>query len=231
MKVAYAGGPLYDATRAEMPVDLRRPPIVLAFDPEPGTISLDEESYALGIRLLTGWFPREAARISVSDERGVHLGSATVGASGLAHLDIATKDLAGPGPGELRVTVEEAAVAVSPLVALVERRARVELVPATPTVRGVAEDGIAIDVDVRWRRGVVPNGSLEARLFNRDPVVGAGSVRGGKGRVVVTFSADGADRAQATLHFLPDGPWWQAGDRPWSTCCFSLRACGGARHG
>jgi hypothetical protein len=208
----YGGSPLYDPTQAEVAVDLGSPAVSLTFDPQPRTISLDEDTFSLGVRLASGWFPRDGAHLVVRDERGARLGTAAVDPSGLAHLDIATKDLAGPGRGELRVDVEGTLPVAPPtLVASIERHARVQVVPRAATATGVAEDGIPVEVAVRWARGIVPSGALEARLADHGEPVGGGTVRDGLGQVVLAFAPDGAERAKAVLRFLPDAPWWEGG--------------------
>jgi hypothetical protein len=207
MKLRFAGNRLYDATAAEVAVDLTHTPIVVTFDPEPTTISLDRPSYSVGLRIIAPGLPKIGWRVKLSDEKGRALGSADVDPDGLSRIDVPTADLEGPGLGELHANLEGAPLGVPEVVRSVERHARVELAIEDQEPGGVPEDGIVVAVRARSSRGPASGGSVEAKLGDR--TVGAAPVREGKANVAMTFGTMRATSVNAWIRYLPEAPWWE----------------------
>ncbi len=209
MKLSYQGSPLYDATDAESPVDIARPAIVLSFDPEPTVVSLDRPIYSALLRVIAPGINKNGWRVKLSDEKNRPLGSADVDPDGLCRVDVATSDLAGPGLGELRASLEVGAAPLADAAHVVERHARMDLEVEVEDDRpgGVPEDGIVVALRVRSSRGPAASGSIEAKLGDR--TVGAAVVRDGVARVAMTFASTRNTSATVSMRYLPDAPWWE----------------------
>jgi hypothetical protein len=208
MKLRFAGSRLYDATAAEVPVDLTRTPIVIAFDPEPNIVSLDRPMYSVGLRITAPGLPKMGWRVKLTDEKARSLGLADVDPDGLSRVEVPTSDLAGPGLGELHAKLEGAPLEVPEVVRAIERHAAVELVLDDPHPSGVPEDGIVVGVRARSSRGPVSLGSIEAKLGDR--TVGAAPVREGGSNVTMTFGTTRSESVTAWIRYLPEAPWWEA---------------------
>ena len=225
MKLRFDGDSFFDPASASVPVDLTRPPLAIAFDPEPRIVSLDRQALVVDVKISR---PRRAGgagtvaagiRSRLTDERGQPLGDEMSDADGRVRFEVPTENLANPGPGKLRVEVDGAATAASASIAqAIERHARVSLEPERSTAAGVPEDGIGVEVRVRWARGAVASGSVEASIA--DQSVGAAAVRDGVASIAMIFrssalpsSEGGAPARVATvaLRYLPDAPWWEPG--------------------
>ena len=211
---------LVDAARLEVPVDLALAPITLRFDPEPSTVSLDDEGASFevvasteddGVTTAAAGLP-----LALSSEAGASLGTAATNATGRARFALDAARLGAPGRGELRVAFAGANFAAAAAhAAQVERRTRVEL--AAPEAGegqlppGSPEDGIPIRVVATprcARRGCagVPTGTVEARVG--DVIVGAASLERGEARLVVTFAMPAAETTPVRLRYVPDAPWF-----------------------
>jgi hypothetical protein len=209
MKLRFGGRGLYDGTAAEIPFDLSRPAVAMAFDPEPAIVSLDRPTYSVGVRVSAPGVSKNGWRVLLTDERGHALGGADVDPDGLARVEVRTDDLAGPGTGQLSATLEGASVAGPAISHAIERHARVELEPEDANPQGVPEDGIPIAVRASSSRGTVNSGAVEVGVGQRS--VGAEVLRNGKTVVVATFGSAESRSIMAFLRYVPTAPWWEPG--------------------
>lgn len=204
--------PLLDAATADLSIDLAKRALTLRFDPPPRVLSLDRDDLFVDTAATVddGQSAPPGLFLTFTDERAQPLGSAVTDAQGRARLPVLTAKLGAPGPGALRVAfpgndqIGEASQTIP-----VERRARVTLRLEHEIAGGAPEDGVPIDVVAGDVRGGAPSGSIEARVGG--VVVGAGTLTSGRAKVVATFSAE-ASTVPVTLTYLPDAPWYQAGD-------------------
>lgn len=221
IRARFAGTKLHDAAETRAPLDAGEPRAartILRFEPPIDAIDLDRESVPISGSLRVerselvpeGSAKREGLTITLEDERGSKIAEATTGGDGRARFDAKTAALAEPGKGELRLRFDGApglakASAAIPIV----RRAEVTITLAHPLDSADPDDGVPIDVDVSGARGPVDGGVVEA-LRGVDSV-GAGTVIGGKARVIATFTIDRAGSVPLTLRYVPAAPWWRAG--------------------
>ncbi len=226
---------LVDGAAIDVAFDLALPPITLRFAPERATLSLDEERTSISV--VASADPSASPSLALdlpltlSNESGAALGTATTGASGIARFEIDGARLGPPGSGELRVTFAGNARAGGASESVrVERRALVvvdapeavsrRLPPAAP------EDGIPIQVTAALacaRRGCAGSagGVIEASVA-AEGVVGAAPLAGGLAHLVVNFAAPSSDApgdpngpggtasVPISLRYIPDAPWLTA---------------------
>ncbi len=229
-----------DGARIDLPVDLALEPVTLRFDPERLELALDEESTPIDVVASTDEDGLTAAAsnlpLSLSNEAGRVLGSATTDGAGRARF-VVPGPLFGPaGKGELRVSFAGSAQAgASSYAATVERRARVAiaLVGAPGASEGrlpLATEGEEVALAVVAKatcasRGCAgaPTGTIAVRVGEGDAsrVLGAATLTGGEARVVVTFGSPiegewtARDNALSRdvpirLDYVPDVPWFEA---------------------
>ena len=219
--------PLVDAARLDLEVDLALEPVTLRFDPEPRVVALDEEASGApagfvvvastendGVTTAAAGLP-----LTLSNEAGTLLGSATTDTSGRVRFALEAARLGPPGKGELRVSFGGSSDAgASSQTLQIERRTRVDLA-AIDAVAGVLpagspEDGVVLRARASLRcaaRGCTgtPTGTVEARVG--DTIVGAAPLAQGEARVVVTFAMPAASEVPLRLRYVPDAPWFQPG--------------------
>jgi hypothetical protein len=210
MRVHFQGSSFFEASTAEVPFDLGRPAATVTFDPEPRVVSLDRPNFNQGLRVVTLGLGRGDWHVTMRDERLKVLGSAAVGEDGYARIEARTEEMAGPGTGSLSATLDDVPLSISGATHAIERHARVDLDVEGPRAEGYSDEGIAIAVRARSVRGDVPTGVVEATIG--DQPVGAARVQGGKALVIARFGAGRAKMTTAQLRYLPDTPWWEAGD-------------------
>jgi hypothetical protein len=208
MRLRFQGGAFLERSETELPFDLGRPPVNLAFAPEPSVVSLDRPTYVQGLRVMGRNLARGDWHVTLRDERQKVLGAAAADEDGHARVEVRTEDLAGPGNGFLAAAIDN--VPLSATTHAIERHARVDLDLDDPRPTGYPDDGIAITVRVRSVRGDVPTGVVEVTVG--DQPVGAARVQAGKATVLARFGAGRAKMATAQLRYLPDTPWWEPGD-------------------
>jgi hypothetical protein len=209
VRLRFQGGAFFEASDTDVPFELGRPAMSIAFDPEPLVISLDRPTFAQGLRVARTGFPRSDLHVTLRDERQKVLGAAAFDGDGYARVEFRTEELAGPGTGALSATLDGAPLSLTPATHAIERRARVELDLEQPRPEGYPDDGIPIAVRVSSVRGEVPTGVVEITLG--DHPVGAARVQAGKALVLARFGAGRAKTATAQLRYLPDTPWWEPG--------------------
>jgi hypothetical protein len=229
-------GPI-DASRLDVPIDLSLAPVTLRFDPEPRAVHLDEDDLAGplphdrdSVRSFVAVASTEsdgvttgAAQIllSLSNESGAMLATATTDANGQARFDVPAGKLGAPGRGELRVAFAGNATAGAALhTAPIERRTHVDV--ATPDARegrlppGLPEDGVDVRVTATLRCAKLgcpgaPTGTIEVRVGDDETISGAGSLEGGEAQAVARFASQ-AEPAQLHVRYVPDAPWLQPGN-------------------
>jgi hypothetical protein len=223
---ASAGG-FVDGARIDLPVDLALEPVTLRFDPERPGISLDEESTPIDVVASTDEDGLTAAAsnlpLSLSNEAGRVLGSATTDGTGRARF-VVPGPLFGPaGKGELRVSFAGSAQAgASSYSATIERRARVAIaVVGAPEGRlPLATEGEEVAIAVVAKATCAshgcagaPTGTIAVRVGEGDAsrVLGAAPLAGGEARVVVRFAPpiEGEGGTAIRLDYVPDVPWFE----------------------
>jgi hypothetical protein len=209
MALRFEGSSLYDKTAAEIPFDLATVAITVAFDPNPSIVSLDRPVYLVWLRVTSAGVPRDGWRVVLRDENKRVVGTGPVGPDGLVRIDVPTERLGDPGRGELSAELEGAPFAARPTSHPIERHAKVELALTGPEPQGTPEDGISFEVSARSARGPVGTGSVEATIGDR--TVGAAKVRAGRAALVATFASSRETSVPASIHYLPDAPWWEPG--------------------
>ncbi len=246
---------LVDGSKLDWPLDLRLPAVAivsLAFDPERPTLSLDDPTTNLEVVAsveeegVTRGAP--GLTITVSNESGDALGDATTVGSGRALLRVESARLGRLGKGELRAAFAGGPSASPTGCSLpVERQSRVVLSVADAersdgaTVRlpvGSPEEGIHLQIIAAPRCAAAgclgsPTGAVEARVG--EAIVGAATLDHGQARLLVSFARPAASEVPLRIRYLPDAPWFLAGDdleltqplrspSPWRT--LSLGAAG-----
>lgn len=224
LRISFRGGKLYDAVEAKVRIETREAPVApvnLRFEPPVDTVDLDRESEHVtvalqidrdGARALAGDAPfeRQGLTIVLEDERGAELARAPTGGDGRAKLDVKTTSLSGPGRGALRARFDGGVRLASASVSqVIVRRAHVTLALSRPIAPARADDGVPIDVDVRWSRGPVDGGVVEA--LRAGEAVGAAAVVDGKARVIAAFAAEREGVVPLELRYVPSAPWWLPG--------------------
>jgi hypothetical protein len=229
VRLRFGGDPFHDPASIDLPADLARPALAIAFEPAPRIVSLDENTLHVDVRLYApGRAPETGielggVRLQLTDEVGRRLGGATSNADGRTHFDVSTGGLREPGPGELRVEIDGSASAFKAHASRsIERHAKVAIVAAGPTSRAALDDGLRVRLHARWARGAVPGGAIEATVGRQS--AGSATVRNGVADVTMAFDssavADSGVREGATarrvaridFHYLPDAPWWEPGE-------------------
>lgn len=217
-RLAFAGAPNIDGAQTEVHVDLSLKPLTIRFDPSPRVLALEGPPAALDVVATIddegSTTPGADLPLTLANESGAALASATTNSSGRARFTVAPELLGPPGRGELRVAFAGTSDTGSAThVVPVERHAKVDLVVAAARdgklAPGSPEDGITIDVVAASRAGAAapPGGSVEARVG--DVVVGAAPLESGKARVVVTFATPNASELTLQLRYAPDAPWFE----------------------
>jgi hypothetical protein len=228
------GSGLVDGSTLDLPLDPSRDAVTLRFDPEPTSLSLDDETTWIEAIASTDnegiTAPATGLTVSLSNETGIGLGNETTDSTGRARFKVDAARLGPTGDGELRVTFAgDGTTAASTHISRVERRTRVDLVAPDASERhlpvGLPEDGIVLRLVATPRcahlgcRGT-PTGMIEARLEDQE-MVGAAPLQGAEAHLVMSFSTLTADRFASTspvpsgvpviLRYVPDAPWFQAG--------------------
>lgn len=195
----------------------RPPPATLSFDPGPDSIDLDQATVAVvGVLRLerdpilgdSAPRKREGHLVRLTDERGVALAEQVTAGDGRVRFEVKTSALAGPGLGELRLTMGPGAgLAARTALHPVMRKASARL--SAPKVDGVPDQGVTIPVEVAWAHGPVEGGTVEA-LFG-GASAGAAPVEKGRCTLTATFAPPRGDSAKLTLRYLPAAPYFVAG--------------------
>ncbi|WP_437593173.1 carboxypeptidase regulatory-like domain-containing protein [Sorangium sp. So ce1000] len=224
LRIRFAGGKLYDAVEAKIPIEAHAAPlapVILRFDPPVDAIDLDRPTVNVtvalridrsGARGFAGAAPFEREQLSIvlEDERGAQLAEAPTGGDGRARFEVPTDRVDGAGQGALRARFDGTATLAKASVSQgVVRYAQVTLALSHPIERARAEDGVPVDVDVRSSRGPVEGGVVEA-LRAGEPV-GAAAVSEGKARVIAAFTAEREGTVPISLRYVPASPWWIPG--------------------
>ncbi len=215
--LSFAGTPLVDPVRFDLPIDLQRMPLALRFDPSPRVVHLDGPVLLRASAFVASDMaaPATGLHVEVSDERGHPLASSVSDALGRAHFTIVPSAFAPPGPGKLRLSCSGEECSTGSGVEIdVERHAQVRLDPLDAELATHAqspEDGTPLDVKVTTTLDTpVEEGTVEARLSG--VVVGAASVEHGVAHLVITFRPSTNGDAAIGLHYLPASPWLEPGD-------------------
>jgi hypothetical protein len=219
--IASQATPLLDAARVDVALDLARRSLALRFDGEPRILFLDADASGIALEAVATTDDDGTATagsdlfLTLTDDRGTQLGSATTNVSGHARFTLDPQKLGAPGPGELRLAFAgDHETSAGSHVASIERHTRVAISLAEASRGGSPEDGIVIDVQATSRAGDPPSGTIEARLGDDTSgvTVGAAPVDHGQAHLTATFVAPAAPSALLTLRYLPDTPWFEEGE-------------------
>jgi hypothetical protein len=208
--------PLLDAAKTEVSLDLAKRSLALRFDPPPRVLSLDGTPIVFdGVAQIdedTSGSASQGKLLTLADERGTPLGAGSTNGSGHVRFVLDPTKLAAPGPGELRLEYAgDTDTSAGSLILPVQRRARVTLALAQSiTAPGSPEEGIPLELSAGTRTAEVSRGSVEVRFL--DQVVGAAPVEHGHAHAVVSFLAPAATTAPLVVAYLPDAPWYDAGE-------------------
>lgn len=218
LNVAFDGDRFHDKSSLALDVDSSRRSLVLSFNPAPNQLSLERESH--GIWLDAEVEPKnepvsEALQVKVSlEERGGarrELGRLAIRSGERAELTLRSRDLGPPGPATL-VAEFAGSDSIQPArrSAPIQRTAKVELSVPGAIPPADPSSGLELDVAVGSAVGAVRSGSVEMAV-GRDSV-GTAPVRDGAARLSVVFPLPPAGSVPVTLRYLPEAPWWLAGE-------------------
>lgn len=217
LRAAYAGDKLTDGVKLDLPVDLRRARLRLAFDPELHGIALEAKTTTLEATATTDengiLEPAPGKQIVLSTETGTELARESTNISGRARFVVDTSRLGPPGKGELRLMfVGDSDTSPADARSEVDRVAPVELALASPVPEGATDEGVPATIDVTTvASGPVPEGSVEARLG--DVVVGMAPVASGRARLLLTFASHGSSPVEVHVRYVPVSPFYRAQSR------------------
>ncbi len=217
LRASYAGDKLTDGVKLDLPIDLRRARLRLAFDPELHTVALEAKTVTLEATATTDengiLEPAPNKSIALSSETGTELARESTNTSGRARFVVPTARLGPPGKGELRLMfVGDSDTSPADARAEVDRIAPVELSLASPIPEGATDEGVPAVIDVSTAAsGPVPEGSVEARLG--DVVVGMAPVTSGRARVLLTFASHGSSPVEVHMRYVPVSPFYRAQSR------------------
>ncbi|HTQ48849.1 MAG TPA: hypothetical protein VMI75_39095 [Polyangiaceae bacterium] len=220
-------GPI-DAARLDVPIDLSLAPVTLRFDPEPRNVHLDEgddaaRSFVAVASTESDGVTTGAAQVvlSLSNETGAMLATATTDANGQARFDVPIGKLGAPGRGELRVSFAGSATAGAALhSAPIERRTHVDIAASDAREGrlppGLPEDGVDVRVAATLRCAKfgcagAPTGTIEVRVGDDETISGAGSLEGGQAQAVARYASQ-PEPSQLHVRYVPDAPWLQPGN-------------------
>ncbi|MBK8251500.1 MAG: carboxypeptidase regulatory-like domain-containing protein [Polyangiaceae bacterium] len=218
ISVRYDGSDNYDGGEVRANVETARGPLaptLLRFEPVVEVLDLDRDSVPVSGSLRIGRSDsstpppkREGLTVVLEDERGKVIAQTTTGGDGKARFEIPTKELADPGPGELRLRFAGSdglakATAVQPIIRQVEVKLSV------PEPQSTSDDEVTLDVDVTASRGVVAGGVVEA--VREGVSVGAATVKDGKAHVVAAIATEREGAVKITLRYVPNAPWYRPG--------------------
>lgn len=208
-----------EVTANPVPESEQRAQVTLRFEAPPANLDLDKETHPLTLsvkisradasRLFLDATKKQGLPLTLEDERGTQLGTASSGGDGRARFELKSTSLAPPGDGELKVSFAGDAQLMPAKTSIQITRTATAQLDAPSSVHGDPEGGLTIEVKVQSDRGTVEGGLVEA-LVGTDPV-GTGKVEGGVAKVVVTFPGGASARVPVTLRFVPSTPFWQAG--------------------
>lgn len=216
--LSWKGATYLQAAKLEVPIDLGRRPLYVAFDPTPRVVSLDRTPTRLSVLAESqenGATQAASAielAISTGKDGASPLASIVTDVRGRGAVEVDTAKLGPPGARELVLSYAgDHDTGPARLAVPIDVRAKVRL--SAPSLEGSSsknpEDGIPIDVLVDSVAGPVPEGAIEVRVG--DMVVGAGRVLAGHANVVATFAASGRKDLDLRLRYLPQSPYYEPG--------------------
>lgn len=218
LKVSFDGDRYHERSAADIDVDSSRRSLTLSFSPAPGLFPLERASHAIWIDARI-----EAADDSLSETLQIRLW--------LEERDGARRELARPPlrAGERAEVIVDSgklgAVGPATLVAefagsdatqparrtaAIQRTRRVALSLAGQVPAADPSAGLELDVAVGSAGGAVDAGAVEMLVGGQS--VGTAPVSAGAARVSSLFPLPAVGNVSVTLRYLPEAPWWLAGD-------------------
>jgi len=218
VSLSFDGDRLFDKSETAVPIDASRHALLLSFSPEPKQLALERDAHSIWVdtRLEpSDDVPDEPLQLrlvlSPADGKERELARTSVRPGERAELSVRSSDLGDPGVANLSVEF-----AGSDSVQPARRSARVvltaQVVLSLPgsVPPSVPSDGVDLDLAVGSTRGAVPGGAVEALVGGQS--AGTAPVNAGTARLVAAFAAPTTGVVPVTLRYLPDAPWWVAGD-------------------
>ena len=205
----WSGSSLVEGTETSIDLDLTRQVPRIRFEDAPAASNIDD-ALDLSLAVDVNGRPLGGATLLIADERDKTLGSWTTGSNGRVRVLLLPRTYGGDGRGEIRASFTGTTVAAPARATLpLDRHARVRL-SAQVIKPGDPEEGIETAIQATTSYGAVGSGTIRATIGGT--TVGAGPVRAGEARLRLLFATDRRDETLATLTYLPETPWLDAGD-------------------
>lgn len=214
----FEGDRLYDRSTAEVPIDSSRHALTLSFSPDPRELPLEREVHGVWVdaRLEPAAdAPAEPVQLRLLLQEGTQppreVARGSVRPGERTELELRSRELGGPGPATLVVEFAGShAVQPARRTTAILRTARVSLSLAGSVQPADPSDGVDLDVAVGSALGAVPGGAIEALVAGQS--AGTAPVSAGSAHLVAAFAAPITGVVPVTVRYLPDAPWWIAGD-------------------
>jgi hypothetical protein len=133
-----------------------------------------------------------------------------------ARFEVPSAAFGAPGTAVLVARVAGTALDGTEARQRITKTASVSLLPSSLSLEVREGETFELPVNVRWARGDVDSGTVEARADGR--AVAAAPVQKGSAKLVIPGSWSGGTSAVAPdqprtieLHFVPSSPWWKPG--------------------
>ena len=210
---------LHEPAQLAIPIDTTRRTLGLAFSPQPVHLNLGQPRHVLVVdtKLKPPWGlggDSEAIQLELLLQEGKQpakrLATTTLQAGTRGQFDLRASQLGQPGRARL-TAVFRGTESIQPAEhsIVISRTAQAELSLAEPPRSPAWAPGTIVPVAVGSVSGAVPSGSVEARVMGR--TVGIAPVHAGAAMVEIRVEASRRQEVTATLHYLPDSPWWVPG--------------------
>ncbi len=210
---------LHERAELVIPIDTTRRTLSLSFTPQPVHLDLGQLRHVLVVdtKLKPPWgLSGDSEHIQLelllqeSKQPAKRVATANLQAGTRGQFDVRAPDLGRPGHARL-TAVFRGTESIQPAEhsIVISRTAQVELSLAEPPSSMAWAPGTTVPVAVGSVSGAVPSGSVEARVMGR--TVGIAPVQAGAAMLEIRVEASRRQEVTATLHYLPDTPWWLPG--------------------
>lgn len=218
LALRFAGDPFFDAAEIAVPLDPKRRALLLRFAPEKSVLPLERSEHAISVetRVEPPFGPGEGAEgvplvlELVTTEGAAPLTRATLVAGDRVALKVPSAALGPPGTARLRARFPGTALLTAAEVSMpVLKTAVVRLSAAGAAPSARSGDLAQLSVAVGSSVGAVPSGGIELLAAGRS--LGTAAVEAGSARWEGRLDLEPGP-ASLTVHYLPDVPWWAAGE-------------------
>lgn len=216
--VSFDGDRFHEKSATELDVDSSRRSLLLTFSPAPAQLALERDSHPIWIDARVDPVEETASealqlRLLIEEREGGRreLGRASIRAGERAEWVVKSKDLGSAGPATL-IAEFAGSDTTQPArrTAAVQRTVRVALSIAGKVPTADPSGGLELDVAAGSSAGAVDAGAVEMLVGGES--VGTAPVRGGAAHVASVFPLPASGTIGVTLRYLPEAPWWLAGD-------------------